>query len=163
METERDNAAQRRSDRTTSRAAPQYGAAIVGNRLASVRGDSGHHRQAQRGRHGHRTALACEPAAPPGLQGQASLIGKWANLTFLVASPVRAAHLPAAILKGSNANALPTPSARTTLFCTQHSAVDPRPAAATWIRPATGTIAPHGCLFRARPQHFFPHKPRLSA
>jgi hypothetical protein len=48
METESDNATQRRNDefKTTARAAPQYGAAIVGNRLASLQRDSGHHRQA---------------------------------------------------------------------------------------------------------------------
>src|SRR6516162_5597455 len=82
METERDNATQGRSDefRTTSRAAPQHGAAIVGNRLASLRCYSGHHRQAQRGRHEHRAALVSKPAAAPGLQGQASLIGRWASL-----------------------------------------------------------------------------------
>jgi hypothetical protein len=41
---------------------------------------SGHHRQAQRGRHEHRAALASKPAAAPGLQGQASLIGRWGSL-----------------------------------------------------------------------------------
>src|SRR5262245_41795633 len=73
-----DNATQGRNDefKTTSRGAPQRGAAIVGNRLASLQCDSGHHRQAQRGRHEHRAALAREPAAPPGLQGQAGLIGR---------------------------------------------------------------------------------------
>src|SRR6516164_5305696 len=82
METERDNATQGRSDefRTTSRAAPHHGTAIVGNRLASLQCDSGHHRQAQRGRHEHRAALASKPAAAPGLQGQASLIGRWGSL-----------------------------------------------------------------------------------
>ena len=82
METERDNATQGRSDefRTTSRAAPHHGTAIVGNRLASLRCNSGHHRQAQRGRHEHRAALASKPAAAPGLQGQASLIGRWGSL-----------------------------------------------------------------------------------
>jgi hypothetical protein len=62
---ERNNATQGRSEefRATSRAAPQHGAAIVGNRLASLQRDSGHHRQAQRGRHEHRAALASKPAA----------------------------------------------------------------------------------------------------
>jgi hypothetical protein len=78
METERDYATQRRNDEfeTTARAAPQYGAAIVGNRLAPLRGDSGHHRQAQRGRHEYRTTLAGKPAATAGFQGQASLTGR---------------------------------------------------------------------------------------
>jgi hypothetical protein len=78
METESDNATQRRNDefKTTARAAPQYGAAIVGNRLASLQCDSGHHRQAQRGRRQHGATLAGKPAAAPGFQGQASLIGR---------------------------------------------------------------------------------------
>src|SRR5215471_20196816 len=78
METESDNATQRRNDefKTTARAAPQYGAAIVGDRLASLQRDSGHHRQAQRGRRQYGATPAGKPAATPGFQGQASLIGR---------------------------------------------------------------------------------------
>ena len=76
METESDNATQRRNDefKTTARAAPQYGAAIIGNRLASLQRDSGHHRQAQRGRREYGATLAGKPTATPGFQGQANLI-----------------------------------------------------------------------------------------
>jgi len=76
METECDNATHRRNDEfnTTARAAPQYGAAIVGNRVASLQCDSGHHRQAQRGRREYGATLAGKPAATPSFQGQASLI-----------------------------------------------------------------------------------------
>src|SRR5215831_11003779 len=117
METERDNATQGRSDefRTTSRAAPHHGTAIVGNRLASLRCNSGHHRQAQRGRHEHRAALASKPAAAPGLQGQASFIGRWGSLArakrwcprgiTCVASPVKPSHLQATSARAAKANA----------------------------------------------------------
>lgn len=120
METECDNATQRRNDefKTPSRAASQYGAAIVGNRLASLQCDSGHHRQAQRGRHEYRATLAGKPAATPGFQGQARLIGRIGQPSrgeAMVSSgtlPLKASHLQAAILKDSNADALPLPSSR---------------------------------------------------
>src|SRR5690348_17556857 len=117
METERDNATQRRSHEVTtlSRAAPQHGAEFVGSRLASLRGDSRHHRQAQRGRHERGGAPAGEPAAPPSLQDQASVIGRidQAGLQTVAprGSPIKAL-LQAASLKDSNADALPGANAR---------------------------------------------------
>jgi hypothetical protein len=120
METESDNATQRRNDefKTTARAAPQSGAAIVGNRLASLQCDSGHHRQAQRGRREYGATLAGKPAATPGFQGQASLIGRIGQpspaeaMVSFGTRPVKATQLQAATLKDSNADALAGASTR---------------------------------------------------
>src|ERR1700746_4118566 len=117
METDRDNATQRRSHevRTISRAAPQHGAEFVGSRLASLRGDSRHHRQAQRGRHEYGGAPAGEPAAPPSLQDQARVIGRTGQLSLqtvaLLGSPIEA-RLQAGLVEDSNADALPGANAR---------------------------------------------------
>src|SRR5215831_4473209 len=117
METERDDATPRRSHkfRTISRAAPQHRAAFVGSRLASLRGDSRHHRQAQRGRHEHGAAPAGEPSAPPSLRDQARGIGRigQSGLQTMASrgAPIKA-RLQAVLVKDSNADALPGATAR---------------------------------------------------
>src|SRR5262249_14914317 len=120
MEKDADNATHRRTAefKTTARAAPQYGAAIVGNRLASLQCDSGHHRQAQRGRRQYGATLAGKPTATPGFQGQASLIGRIGqpSLGEAVVSfgpcPVESYSVTGATLKDSNADALAGASTR---------------------------------------------------
>src|SRR5262249_54675988 len=136
METERDNATQGRSDEfgTTSRAAPQHGAAFVGNRLASLQCYSGHHRQAQRGRHEHRAALASKPAAAPGLQGQASLIGRWASLA-------RAKRwCPRRVARPTGATGAATPRRRTAVTISPRLALDARHGVAPLVTRALSPI-----------------------
>src|SRR5215471_20888058 len=71
------NASKKRNDDTSRTCAgPRHSRAIDGGCLALLRGYPGHHRQAQRDRLEHRAAPAGEPAAAPGLQGHASLVGK---------------------------------------------------------------------------------------